>query len=212
MDHRSGQLARFLFSRPSTWLALAILAGLHGLFAWWFQPPLPMHALAFLVELCSLAFGFRLTVRSPAFGRFVDRMPFEDRDKELARILPGCTPRFRELAGACRGMVRRIREEFREQHADAELGAIVGNLVRLANANRELVHRSESFGTAEQKASMQRMLERQVSSLEMMEGHLRAFSGNLALIEAKAEETPPAEGLRFINQGLEDALKELDHG
>ena len=211
MDRGIARVGRFLFSRASTWLALAVLAVFHILFTWWFSPSLPMHGLAVLVELASLALGVALTLSSPAFSRYVNRMPFEERGRELKRLLPGCTPRFRELAHECIALTERIRAEFKDKSSDDEIGAIIGNLRLLSEANGELLQRSRAFGTREQKEAMDRLLGRQESSLETMHGQLKAFSGNLTLLEARTEQqAAPTDDLRFINQGLEEAIKELD--
>ena len=149
---------------------------------------------------------------SGSFARYLNRMPFEQRGEGLKKILPHCTQRFQELAGETLSLISTIRKEFEDQRFDAELGSMVANLARLAEGNRELFHRSEAFGTDEQKGSMKRLLDKQITSLEAMHGNLKSFSGNLALIEASADQgAAPAEDLKFINQGFQEIIKELEN-
>jgi hypothetical protein len=213
MDRGVGKLFQFLLSRSATWLGIAALGLLYALFTWWFQPSLPMHGLAVLIVVLSLAFGFFLNLSSPALKEFLNRMPYESRGRELKRLLPGCTRRFRELGAECLSLTEKIGAEFGDQGDDAELGSIVGNLVRLAESNRELRERSQAFGTAEQKNAMDRLLDRQLASLENILTQLKAFSGNLTLLRATTEQgAVSVDDLRAINQGLEEALKEVDNG
>jgi hypothetical protein len=211
MDRGSRTVAGFLLSRAGTWLALLTVAVLHGLYGWWFSPSLAMHGLAAAVDLASLGTWCALAIASPGFGAYVNRMPFEERAASLQKLLPGCAPKFRELAEECLALTRRIQAEFKGRDSDAEIGALIGNLRRLAEANRELLGRSHAFGTQAQKDDMQRLMRRHEESLSTMHEHLKAFSGNLTLLEARSEQQAlPMDDLRFINQGLEEAIKEFD--
>jgi hypothetical protein len=211
MDRGSTTITGFIFSRAGTWVALVAVAVLHALYAWWFSPSLVMHGLAVVVDIASLGIWCALALASPAFRTYVNRMPFEERAAALQKLLPGCAPKFRELTGECLALTGRIRSEFKSQDSDAEIGALIGNLRRLAEANRELLGRSRAFGTQAQKDDMQRLMRRQEESLATMLDHLKAFSGNLTLLEARTEQQAlPVDDLRFINQGLEEAIKEFD--
>ena len=135
------------------------------------------------------------------------------RASQLKRILPGCTERFRGLAEQCMGLIETVGKEFRDQRYESELATLVGNLQRLAESNAELHHRWKAFGTSDQKAAMERHLDAQEGSLATMQASLKELAGNLALIEAAADqETASTEGLRDINRGLEELMKEWSHG
>ena len=203
-------LAGFLLSSPFAWLGLIIVAGLHGLYTWWFQPSLLMHGAAVLADIAALAAGVALALTSPGFRAYVNRTPLEEKRAQIARILPGCTERFRDLARQCVALIQTVGKEFSDQRYDEELGSLVNNLLRLAEANAELNHRIGAFGTAGQKASMQKALETQADSLSRMQSSLKELAGNLSLIEAAADQqSASTEGLRDINAGLEEMMKEL---
>jgi len=206
-------LAGFLLSSPLAWFGLAIVAALHSLYAWWFHPSLLMNGAAALADIAALGAGIALALTSPAFRAYVNRTPLEEERARIARILPGCTERFQDLARQCMTLIQTVGKEFRDQRYEGELGALVNNLLRLAEANAELNHRVGAFGTAGQKASMQEALEAQADSLARMHSSLKELAGNLSLIEATAEQqSASSEGLHDINAGLEEMMKEWRNG
>jgi hypothetical protein len=202
-------VASFLFASPLAWLALVLVAALHGLYAWWFQPPAALHGAALLVDLATLAAGAALALRSASFRAYVNRAPLSERQRRLRAALPGCTTRFRDLALANLALIGSVGREFPDQRYDEELGTLSGTLARLAEANAELAHRARAYGSSAQKAQMERALEAQAASLSRMETSLRELAGNLALVEAQTDaRDTSAEGLRDINESLEELLKE----
>ena len=206
-------LAVFLLSSPLAWIGLAVVAALHGLYAWWFHPSLLMHAAAALADIAALGAGIALSLTSPAFRAYVNRTPLEEKRAQIARMLPGCTERFQDLARQCMALIQTVGREFRDQRYEEELGNLVNNLLRLAEANAELNHRTGAFGTAGQKSSMQKALDAQADSLSRMQSSLKELAGNLSLIEAAADQqSASTEGLRDINAGLEELMKEWSNG
>jgi hypothetical protein len=110
-------------------------------------------------------------------------------------------------------LIETVGREFRGQRYDEELGSLVNNLVRLAESNAELTHRLRAFGTAPQKAEMQRALDAQADSLSRMQTSLKELAGNLSLLEAAADQQASSTGsLHDINSGLEELIKEWSHG
>jgi len=203
-------LAQFLVSSPLAWLGLLAVASFHGVFTWWFHPSLLMQGAAILVDLASLSIGVALAFTSPGFRKYVNRTPLQERASELKKLLPRCTKRFRELAEQSMTLLEKVGKEFKDQRYDSELAALVSNLVRLTGSNAELHERWKDFGTPEQKAAMERHLEAQARSLLTMQAGLKELAGNLALVEAAADQQgASAAGLRDINQGLEEMMKEL---
>ncbi len=205
-------IARFLLSSAATWAALVVVVALHALFSWWFHPSIAMQGVALLADIVCLGFGVFLALGSQAFGRFVNALPSEERNAEIHRILPSCTERFRDLARQCLALIDRIGKEFKDQDYGEELGTLVSNLRRLAESNSELNRRWQAFGTPEQKRAMGQRLEAQAGSLQTMLGSLKELAGNLSLIEASSEpSTASAAGIRDINRGLEELMKEWGH-
>jgi len=202
-------LATFLVSSPFAWLGLVVVAVFHGLYAWWFHPSALMQGAAVLVDLVSLGIGVTLALTSPGFRKFVNRTPLEEKKSELKKLLAGCTERFRELALQCMTLIGTVGREFSDQRYGSELADLVSNLVRLAGSNTELHHRWKAFGTPGQKAAMERHLEAQARSLETMQASLKELAGNLSLIDATSDQSAAStEGLRDINRGLEELMKE----
>jgi hypothetical protein len=202
-------LARYLLSSLFTWLGLAVVITLHGLYAWWFHPSLLMQGAALLADIAALGVGIALSLTAPAFRAYVNRTPLQEKREQIGRILPGCTERFQDLARQCMTLIQSVGKEFRGQRYDEELGTLVNNLLRLAESNAELNHRIRAFGTSAQKADMQKALDAQADSLSRMQSSLKELAGNLSLIEAAADQQEAStEGLRDINAGLEELMKE----
>ncbi len=205
-------VVKFLLSSPLAWLGLLLLAALNVLFAWWFSPSLPVQGAVLLADLVSLAIGIGLALTSSRFRAYVNRTPLAEKKAALARLLPGCTERFRSLARDCASLIEKVGSEFHDQRYDEELGNLVNNLLRLAQSNAELAHRFTAFGTSPQKAEMQRALDAQADSLARMQSSLKELAGNLSLIEAAADQQAAStEGLHDINTGLEELMKEWSH-
>jgi hypothetical protein len=202
-------LMKFLLSSPFAWLGCAVVIALHGAFTWWFHPSLLMHGAALIADFASLAIGVALALTSPRFRAYVNRTPLQEKKAALSGLLPGCTDRFQDLAHQCMTLIESVGREFNDQRYDEELGNLVNNLVRLAESNGELAHRWKAYGTASQKADMQRALDAQADSLAKMQTSLRELAGNLSLIEAAADQQAASmEGLHDINSGLEELMKE----
>jgi hypothetical protein len=203
-------LARFLLASPFAWLGLAVVAVLHGLYAWWFQPGLLLQGAALAADLVLLGIGVALALTSPRFRAYVNRGPHEEIRERLRGILPRCTERFQQGARESLALIDDVAREFRDQAYGEELGTLVNTLGRLAESNAELTHRLRTFGTDTQKKQMQRALDAQVESLGRMQASLKELAGNLSLIEAASDQQAASSGsLRDINAGLEEVMKEL---
>jgi len=211
MDGRTKQSKAIgaLLAHRATWAAVAAITVFHALFAWWFRPSLPMHGLALVLDLAGLSAWAVLAFSSPALRGRLATMPYERQAEGLRRTLAGCAAEFREMALECAALVERISAEFKED-SQLELGLVLANLSTLAVSNRELVERARAFGTEEQKARMRRLMDRQLDSVRGALKSLQAFSGNLTLLEARADRsTVDTDQLKYVNEGLQEVLQEL---
>lgn len=207
-----GFIVRYLVTLPGAWLALLLLAGLQALFAWWFHPSPGMLGVAALADIASLSLGVSLAVRSPAFAAYVNRVPLSRKRAEIEGHLGACAEEFQAPARECLRLMDTLGTEFSDQGYEAEMGALLGNLSLMAQSNAELVRRSRTLGTQEQKQRMADHIGAQVKTIEQMRTSLNRLAGNLALIEASADQqAASAVGLRDVNRGLEELLKEWDH-
>jgi len=201
------------FTYPPTWLAAAVIVGLHAAFTVAVQPPLLWTLAACGADLAAAAGWVVLAFKSEAFRARLNRMPYESGGKEAAALLKGCPERFRRPALESVGLIGKINAEFPDRAYSAELDLMLMNIRELAKNHKTLWTRSQSFGDAAQRREMERILESQTAAVGSALATLKTFSGNLTLLEADADRTGNAAGLetaagslKDINAGLKEVL------
>lgn len=199
------------FSYPFTWVVITLIILVHGAFSFWFPPSLIMQAVAFGIDVFSLGLWFVLAFKSKAFRERYSRMPYEDKAKEIVHILKKCPNVFSKPAQRCIDLIQKINQEFPDQSYSYELDLMLANIHNLAENNQTLYERSLAFGTQEQKANMQAIINQQIKAINNTLNTLKSFSGNLTLIAANQEQSVVAtDELKYINQGLQEVIEEFD--
>ena len=196
------------FSYPYTWLAAALLGALSAVFILLFQPG-PVWMLILLAgDAAGAALWFVISFKSRAFRERLNRMPYEDKGREVSDLVRDCPDEFRRPALESIELIRRIEREFSGRAYSGELALMLSNLQDLARSNRTLWTRSRQFGDAAQKKRMEALLAGQVKAVDGALATLRTFSGNLTLLEANAERSQAAtDELKYINEGLKEVIE-----
>jgi hypothetical protein len=202
-----------IVSYPLTWAALFTVIALVWGGIKWFEPPL-------LISLAMVATGLVLLLlwpvlffRSQDFWNRYNRMPSDISMEDLKKMLSECHPAFRQTGMDYLAMVDKIRQEFQARTFQDEVDGLTRNLTELTRNHLQLYTRSRQFGTAEQKQDMDNLIRSQVKSVEDSLTALNRFSGNLTLFDSQvtAQKEIDTE-LKLINQGLQEAIKEVQHG
>ena len=205
MERRASQL---VLASPFTWVALLIVAGLEIAFYRWFQPPLTLAALMIGLGGILLLIWPALLLRSQSFREMYQEMPYKSDVSELQKRLKSCHASFRAPAEECIVLIEKIQQEFQADTFQGDLERIIENLMELTKNHLQLTSRLERFGTPQQKQLMQSILAQQVRSVENSLTTLRAFSGNLTLLEANPEDIEKiGSDLRAVNQDLEHVIQ-----
>lgn len=195
---------------PLTWLVLAIIIASHVLFSLWFSPSLIMHGAALGVDAAGLIIWFIIALKSKQFQSKLNRMPYEDKEKNARKILRECPPAFRTPALESLDLIAKINADFQSSQYEEDLALMTVNLLNLAKNHQQLYKRYQHFGTTEQKASMKTLLEKQIGSMNSTLKTLKTFGGNLTLLDAGSDQ-PVSDELKFINQGLKEVIQEFEN-
>jgi len=202
------QAFRLVVISPFTWLALLVVAALETVFYRWFQPPTLLAALMVGLGAMLLLMWPILLLRSQNFREMYQEMPYKSDVTELQKRLKSCHASFRAPAEECILMIEKIQQEFQADTFQGDLERIIENLMELTQNHLQLTSRLERFGTPQQKQLMQSILDQQVRSVENSLTTLRAFSGNLTLLEANPEDIEKiGSDLRAVNQELEHVIQ-----
>lgn len=205
MERRAMQL---VLTSPFTWLALVIVVGLEAAFYRWFQPPITLAAIMIVLGGLLFLMWPVLLLRSRSFREQYQEMPYKLDVSELQKRLKACHVSFRAPAEECIVMIEKIQQEFQADTFQGDLERIIENLIELTQNHLQLTSRLERFGTPQQKQLMQSILAQQVRSVENSLTTLRAFSGNLTLLEANPEDIEKiGSDLRAVNQELEHVIQ-----
>lgn len=205
MERRASQ---FVLASPFTWFALLSVVGLEIAFYRWFHPPITLAALMIGLGGMLLLIWPVLFLRSQSFHEVYQDMPYKSDVSDLQKRLKSCHASFRAPAEECIVMIEKIQQEFQADTFRGDLERIIENLMELTQNHLQLTSRLERFGTPQQKQLMQNILDQQVRSVENSLTTLRAFSGNLTLLEANPEDIEKiGSDLRTVNQELEHVIQ-----
>jgi hypothetical protein len=205
------QILKILLTYPFTWLAVIVIVGIEWAFNQWFHPPLLLTLLMVGLGMVMLAVWPILFLKSPYFRQHYNQMPYETDLKELEKTLASCSEAFRKPAQECLALLAKIRREFHQAATfQAELDRIFQNLFDLSRNHGQFYARTKEFGSAQQKQTMQNVLQQQVLSVENSLTALKTFSGNLTLLDTHPEEyNNMGNDLKTINQGLQNVIQEV---
>lgn len=205
MERRASQV---VLASPFTWFALLSVVGLEIAFYRWFHPPITLAALMIGLGGMLLLIWPVLFLRSQSFHEVYQDMPYKSDVSDLQKRLKSCHASFRAPAEECIVMIEKIQQEFQADTFRGDLERIIENLMELTQNHLQLTSRLERFGTPQQKQLMQNILDQQVRSVENSLTTLRAFSGNLTLLEANPEDIEKiGSDLRTVNQELEHVIQ-----
>lgn len=205
MERRASQV---VLASPFTWFALLSVVGLEIAFYRWFHPPIMLAALMIGLGGMLLLIWPVLFLRSQSFHEVYQDMPYKSDVSDLQKRLKSCHASFRAPAEECIVMIEKIQQEFQADTFRGDLERIIENLMELTQNHLQLTSRLERFGTPQQKQLMQNILDQQVRSVENSLTTLRAFSGNLTLLEANPEDIEKiGSDLRTVNQELEHVIQ-----
>ena len=197
-----------MLASPFTWFALLSVVGLEIAFYRWFHPPITLAALMIGLGGMLLLIWPVLFLRSQSFHEVYQDMPYKSDVSDLQKRLKSCHASFRAPAEECIVMIEKIQQEFQADTFRGDLERIIENLMELTQNHLQLTSRLERFGTPQQKQLMQNILDQQVRSVENSLTTLRAFSGNLTLLEANPEDIEKiGSDLRTVNQELEHVIQ-----
>jgi hypothetical protein len=201
---------KIFFSYLFTWLAAVLMAAATAAFILFFQPGVLWLLIALSADAAGAALWFVIAFKSEAFRRRLNRMPYEDRGREVTELVRDCPEQFRRPALESINLIRRIESEFTGRTYSTELTLMLDNIHELTKSHRTLWIRSREFGDAAQKKRMDALLAGQVAAVNGALATLRTFSGNLTLLEANEERSRAAtDELKDINEGLKEVIKEL---
>lgn len=208
---------RVFLRYPPTVAALAVLTAATLAYLFWFAPGLPFVAAALALDIALCIAWFGIATNSKHFSAYVSRMPYESGAEDLESLVGGCSEGFRARALECASLVERIRKDFPGTDFEEDLGLFVSRLKELARENARILALSRSYGTREQQQRMAGIVRGQEAAILAQLESLRAFSGNLSLLEADragsgSDATEATESLKYINQGMEEMLKEAQDG
>ena len=197
-----------LVASPLTWLALLVILGFEAAFDLWFQPSPFMLAVMSGVGVFLFILWPIFYVRSGDFQAVADQLPCKMDVAALEKLLKTCDEPFRQPAYECIALLEKTQQEFKSQTFQSDLDRIVENLTQLSQNHLQLSSRLQRFGTAQQKQLMQSILQQQVRSVENSLTTLKAFSGNLTLLDAHPEELEKmGDDLKGINEELEHVIQ-----
>ncbi|MCP4398390.1 MAG: hypothetical protein GY801_13970, partial [bacterium] len=193
-----------------TWLAFLFVIACEWGFISWFQPPFLITVGSSAAGIVLLALWPLLFFKSGAFRQRYTQLPRELEQKELSKLLDSCAESFRTPARECLALLESTNREFQSQSFQSELDRIFYNLSDLSRNHALLYARRHQFGTAEQKRTMQSILQQQERSVENSLAALRSFSGNLTLLDAHPEDhAKMGSNLKAINQELQNVIQEV---
>jgi hypothetical protein len=197
------------FTYPATWLAAALITGLHAAFTLVFQPTLPWTLAAFGADMAAAAGWVLFAFKSEGFRKRLNRMPYESQGKDAAALASACPEPFRRQALESINLINKINAEFPDRAYSSELELMLLNIRELAKSHKTLALRAQEFGDAGQKKKMEALLQEQRQAVANALGTLKTFSGNLTLLEADAGQTKSAAGeLKDLNDGLKEVISE----
>lgn len=207
---RRPNVMKTLFTYPFTWIAFVIIVLLEAVFFWWFTPP-------FLMKVAFLGAGAVMVILWPVlfftsntFRQIVQQLPYKANVHSLETVLKSCSPAFRKPAQECLALLDRTRQEFQSQTFHSELDLIFQNLYDLSQNHAQLYTRVQTFGTADQKRTMQHLLQQQISSVENSLNSLKTFSGNLTLLDTNPiDHEQMGNSLKAINDELQHVIQEV---
>jgi hypothetical protein len=195
------------FTYPATWLAAALIAGLHIAFTLAFQPALVWTLGAFGVDVAAAALWLVIAFKSADFRKRLNTMPYENQGKEVTALVSDCPEPFKKPALDSIRLIQKINLEFPERTYSSELDMMLLNIRELSRNHKTLWTRSQDFGDAAQKKKMDAILGDQLKAIDTTLSTLKTFSGNLTLIEADASQTTSAAGeLKDLNEGLKEVI------
>jgi hypothetical protein len=198
------------FSYPFTWAAAGLMIAATMAFIVVLQPGLLWLLAVLGADAAGLALWFVMAFKSKHFQKRLNRMPYEDRGKEVETLVRDCPEEFRRPALESLTLIRRITSEFAGRAYRLELELMLSNIHHLAQSHRTLWSRSRQFGDRAQKEKMDAMLADQITAVNGALSTLRTFSGNLTLLEANEKHSRAATNqLKDINEGLKEVIKEL---
>lgn len=207
---RNAQIVKILFSYPFTWLSWIIIAFMEWAFIQWFHPPSLITLAAVGAGLVMLVLWPIVFLRSNTFREIYNQLPYKADAQELEKTLKSCSAAFRKPAQECLLLLDKTRQEFQSQTFQTELDGIFQNLFDLSRNHAQLYTRVQNFGTAEQKQTMQHILQQQVASVKNSLTALKAFSGNLTLLDTHPEDhARMGSELRAINEELQNVIQEV---
>lgn len=199
-----------LFTYPLTWAVTGLIAVLHVVFNLLFAPSMIFTIIAFAVDLAGFCTWFVIAFKSEDFKKHYNKMPYENRTKEIGEIVRSCPEPFRTPAVQSLSLIDKVTREFPGQTYSFELESMVSNIRELAVNYRTLAERSQHFGDADQKKRMESIMNGQLNALNNTLSTLKTFSGNLTLLAANEEQSQAAtDQLKDINQGLKEVIEEL---
>jgi hypothetical protein len=210
--NRINRMFTTILTYPISWLALLIVISISGAWIYWFDPPILINLSVIGTGAVLLLLWPILLIRTETFktlyNRYKDDVPLENFRKTLGK----CHPAFAKAAADCLAMVQKIQKEFEDRSFHEDVSGLLLNLQYLTANHLLLYQRYRQFGTADQKKDMERLIFEQVDSVNNSLSALMRFSGNLTLFDSKVGgQTEIDAELKLINQGLQEAMKEITH-
>ncbi len=210
MTNRWERIITAIFLYPLTWLAFCIVMTAEWAFMAWFEPPMLINLGIVGIGLVLAALWFAIFIRSEEFRRRYNRMPEESDSNDLEKLMSQCHPEFARAVRECLILIEKIRKEFQKQAFQGEVEGLLSNLTELTRNHLQLYSRSRQFGTDEQQKEMQGLILQQIRSVEESLTALKRFSGNLTLFDSQINTQKDIdEELKLINQGLQEAIREV---
>lgn len=207
---RQRNLFSIVFAYPFTWVALIFLLAIEAIFFWWFTPSLLMTMAFIAAGVLVFAAWPVVFLMSGTFRSLVRQQPYKTTMDSLNATLKSCSPAFRKPAQDCLALLDRTRQEFQSATFHSELDRIFQNLYDLSINHAQLYTRVKKFGTAEQKRTMQHLLQQQVRSVENSLNSLKTFSGNLTLLDTNpGDYEQMGNDLKAINSELQHVIQEV---
>ncbi len=209
--NRVAPFLKTIVAYPPTWIALAVVIVIEFGIATWFQPPPVILVLVIAIGVALFFLWPLILIRSPDFERLHVQSRHTTSMEEFSKLLEGCYPPFGPPATDCWTLAERIRQEFGSQSFGGEVESAIAKLTKLTESHVKFYLRSQQFGDAEQKKDMEARILKQVERVENTRSGLLRLGGHLTILDLDAAgKEEIGRELRTINNGLEEAIREMD--
>lgn len=180
-------------------------------FFYWFQPPSGIILINIIVSLSMFSYWIYVFVRSTSFATSISQNYLKVQQDNFYSRLAGCHPNFVSPAKDCWSIVIHIIREFDSRQIQHDIEASLTKVMKLTTKHSQFYARARQFGDEQQKHLMEEKIHKQIHNIELARQGLLRLGGYLTILDYGKDEAERIErDLKTVNQGLEDAIGEID--